>query len=657
MKLNYRPEIDGLRAIAVLAVIFYHSQVSILGHQPFKGGFIGVDIFFVISGYLITSIILIELIRTDSFSFKYFYERRIRRLLPALITVMLFTLPFAWIYLFPINFVDFSKSILFSLGFSSNLYFHFSGQEYGAQSGLLKPFLHTWSLSVEEQFYILFPIILMFSFKYFKKYIFFIFFFGFVISLILADWSSKHSQSIAFYFIHTRMWELLSGSMLAYIEVSRGYRCKNKTLNLILPSVGFLLIILSIIFFKLYFPHPSFHTLPAVLGVCLIIWFSDNSEPITKILSTKLFVGIGLISYSLYLWHYPVFAFNKITQFTQGNIFKSFLLFFFIFVMSYFSYKFIEKPFRNKKNKFSIITVTLTLCILILLIFNFYIIKEKGIRHNLDINIQSKLTFEYLEKNNRICFNNIDICKFNPNKKQKVFLIGDSHLASLSYNLKSRLNDYNFISITSEGYFYFNDKNIIQIDANSKKINLDFIKFNEIVEEELSKSQNNIIIFGGSTSLYFYKKRYLDKSPSWGIEYVEKNNLKRNARVLEEIFYNQLKKITKNNIVILVYPIPEIGDDIFLNIKNLNSSEYKYSDYRIINSEIINFFDNIKMSNLIKIKPTERLCNIKNNLCPVVDKDNNELIFSDPWHPSLRGAEMINNLIINEIKKSQEYSF
>ena len=123
MKLNYRPEIDGLRAIAVLAVIFYHSQISILGHQPFKGGFIGVDIFFVISGYLITSIILIELIRTDSFSFKYFYERRIRRLLPALITVMLFTLPFAWIYLFPINFVDFSKSILFSLGFSSNLYF------------------------------------------------------------------------------------------------------------------------------------------------------------------------------------------------------------------------------------------------------------------------------------------------------------------------------------------------------------------------------------------------------------------------------------------------------------------------------------------------------------------------------------------------------
>jgi len=161
MKLTYRPEIDGLRAIAVGAVILYHAQITILGHQPFKGGFIGVDIFFVISGYLITSIILKELVTTGSFSFKHFYERRIRRILPALLCVMLVALPFAWMYLLPSSFIDFSKSILYSLGFSSNFYFYYSGQQYGAESGLLKPFLHTWSLSVEEQFYILFPIVLL----------------------------------------------------------------------------------------------------------------------------------------------------------------------------------------------------------------------------------------------------------------------------------------------------------------------------------------------------------------------------------------------------------------------------------------------------------------------------------------------------------------
>ena len=125
MKLNYRPEIDGLRAIAVLAVIFYHAQITTLDHQVFQGGFIGVDIFFVISGYLITSIILKELISTGTFSFKYFYERRIRRILPALILVMLVSFPFAWKYIIPGSFIDFSKSILYSLGFSSNFYFHF----------------------------------------------------------------------------------------------------------------------------------------------------------------------------------------------------------------------------------------------------------------------------------------------------------------------------------------------------------------------------------------------------------------------------------------------------------------------------------------------------------------------------------------------------
>ena len=196
MKLTYRPEIDGLRAIAVSAVIFYHAQISILGHQPFKGGFIGVDIFFVISGYLITSIILKELITTGTFSFRNFYQRRIRRIIPAILFVMLASSFFAWIYLLPNSLIDFSKSIIYSLFFSSNFYFHTSGQEYGALSGLLKPFLHTWSLSVEEQFYILFPVILLITFKYVKKYIIHVLIIGFLISLGLADWSSRNYPSI-----------------------------------------------------------------------------------------------------------------------------------------------------------------------------------------------------------------------------------------------------------------------------------------------------------------------------------------------------------------------------------------------------------------------------------------------------------------------------
>jgi len=369
MKLTYRPEIDGLRAIAVGAVILYHAHITILGHQPFKGGFIGVDIFFVISGYLITSIILKELVTTGSFSFKNFYERRIRRILPALLFVMLVSLPFAWLYLLPSSFVDFSKSILYSLGFSSNFYFHYSGNQYGAESGLFKPFLHTWSLSVEEQFYILFPIVLLFTFKYFRKYLVHILILGFVISLGLADWGSRNHPSFNFYVLPTRGWELLAGSILAYFEITLGHRSKNKTLNLILPSIGLILIGYSILFFNDEMLHPSFYTLSPIVGVCLLIWFSKKDEFITKILSTKLFVGIGLISYSLYLWHYPIFAFSRITTFTDANIFKKLILVGVVFILSISSYFFIEKLFRNKNFNFKKVLFVVSMIIGILVIF------------------------------------------------------------------------------------------------------------------------------------------------------------------------------------------------------------------------------------------------------------------------------------------------
>ena len=251
MKLSYRPEIDGLRAIAVGAVIFYHCHITIFGFMPFKGGFIGVDIFFVISGYLITSIILKELITIGSFSFKYFYERRIRRILPVLLTVILISLPIAWIYLIPSIFVDFSQSIIYSLGFISNYFFYHSGQEYFAIDGMFRPFLHTWSLSVEEQYYILFPIVLVIIFKYFRKYLIHTLFIGFIISLFLAEWTSRNYPSTSFYFLHTRMWELLAGSILAYFEITRGHRSKLQKLNFIMPIVGLLLIIHSIIFFPM----------------------------------------------------------------------------------------------------------------------------------------------------------------------------------------------------------------------------------------------------------------------------------------------------------------------------------------------------------------------------------------------------------------------
>ena len=168
-KIKYRPEIDGLRAIAVVAVIIYHAKINFLGYQIFRGGYLGVDIFFVISGYLITSIIFREIQQKKSFSFRNFYLRRARRILPGLFFLILCCIPISWFVLMPTGFVDFAKSIIYSLGFSSNFYFYFTGLEYGEVSGLLKPLLHTWSLAVEEQYYIIFPILLVLGVFFIKK--------------------------------------------------------------------------------------------------------------------------------------------------------------------------------------------------------------------------------------------------------------------------------------------------------------------------------------------------------------------------------------------------------------------------------------------------------------------------------------------------------
>ena len=439
MKLAYRPEIDGLRAIAVGAVILYHAQITIFGHQPFKGGFIGVDIFLVISGYLITSIILKELLTTSTFSFKYFYERRIRRILPVLLFVMLVSLPIAWMYLLPSNLLEFSKSILYSLGFSSNFYFHYSGLEY-SNEGLQHPFLHTWSLSVEEQYYILFPIVLLITFKYFKKYLIHILIFGFIISLGLADWSSRNYPSASFYFLHTRMWELLAGSILAYFEITIGHRSQNKTLNLIFPFIGLTLIGHSIIFFNDEMYHPSFYTLSPIIGVCLIIWFSNKNELFTKILSTRLFVGIGLISYSLYLWHYPIFVFAARLNISDGNIFNKLLIGVFVLILSIVSYYLIEKPFRGTKIKFKKVFVFLFLKFLLVLSISVYFL-------NLKLHpIFTKYSGEH--KNFELNYN-----YDNFSDKKNVFIIGNSYadnLLNIFSNNKRLVDDYYFYTALAD---------------------------------------------------------------------------------------------------------------------------------------------------------------------------------------------------------------
>jgi peptidoglycan/LPS O-acetylase OafA/YrhL len=573
MKLKYRPEIDGLRAIAVGAVILYHAQIPILGHQLFKGGFIGVDIFFVISGYLITSIILKELITTGTFSFKHFYERRVRRILPVLLFVMLLSLPFAWMGMLPNNFIDFSKSILYSLGFSSNYYFDYTGQVYGDRGGLYKPFLHTWSLSVEEQFYILFPIILLITFKYFREYLIYILTFGFIISLGLAEWTSRNDLSASFYFLHTRIWELLAGSILAYFEIIKGYRNKYKPLNLILPTVGLILIGHSVLFFNTEILHPSFYTLSPIIGICLIIWFSNKDEPVTRILSTKLFVGIGLISYSLYLWHYPIFAFARIGEVAQFNIIKLLILIS-LLVLSLVSYFFIEKPARN--NKFRFISVLKYICIAIFLtiLFSIIIIGKQGKLNKLNIKIEKSIGSPLFESECKYSSNNINFLRdvffkkrfYNCKKKfgKFILILGDSHSIDLFNSISKISNEKTFIVGLNRGACRPNSK----FDSNCHYSNaLKFIK----------KHKENIkFIFFNHKGSYFLTNK--GKNKDFGNSKFRKLPLE-NEQIKNTINYLlSIKKLKKELIFIGPHLEPNITltrkkiIDILINKQNLKDN-------------------------------------------------------------------------------------
>ena len=209
--MDYRKDIDGLRALAVLGVIAYHSEILIGDKFLLSGGFLGVDIFFVISGYLITSIIYRESIINKNFSLLNFYERRARRLLPALLIVLFFTLFFVYHLLLPVQFVEYLKTVISSMFFYSNFYFHYTGQAYGQAILSTKPLLHTWSLSVEEQFYLLYPILFIFFFRIFKSNIKYLLYLGFLISIIFASIISEKHASFNFYMIISRSWELIFG--------------------------------------------------------------------------------------------------------------------------------------------------------------------------------------------------------------------------------------------------------------------------------------------------------------------------------------------------------------------------------------------------------------------------------------------------------------
>ena len=333
--MKYRAEIDGLRALAVVPVILFHA-----GFTLFSGGFVGVDVFFVISGYLITTI-LIEDIENKRFSIVNFYERRARRILPALFFVMLVCIPFAWMWMLPFQMKDFSQSLVAVSLFASNILF-WRESGYFAAAAEEKPLLHTWSLAVEEQYYVLFPIFLILAWRFGKNRVFWVIVVMAAISLLLSEWGWRNKVTANFYLAPTRAWELFAGSIAAFIVQKYGIQ-KNNTLAML----GLAAITFSIFFYDETTPFPSVYALVPVLGVVLLVLYADKDTFAAKLLSTKVIVGIGLISYSAYLWHQPLFAFARIRSLEHPSLFLMVALSLISLLLAYLSWRYIEKPFRS----------------------------------------------------------------------------------------------------------------------------------------------------------------------------------------------------------------------------------------------------------------------------------------------------------------------
>ena len=338
--MNYRKEIDGLRALAVVPVILFHA-----GFEWISGGYVGVDIFFVISGYLITSILLKEQ-QQGNYSIVNFYERRARRILPALFIVLLVCLPFAWFLLLPHELKDFGKSLIAVVTFVSNILFWLETDYFTADVELI-PLLHTWSLAVEEQFYIIFPLFLALFARKNKMLMVTIVSLIALLSLGLTEWGWRYFAEGNFYLIPFRAWELMIGALAAfylfYNPQPTGWICHLGSL------LGLLLIVVALFFLDKNIPFPSLYALAPTVGTVLIILFANPQTLVNKLLSFKLFVMIGLVSYSAYLWHQPLFVFARAYYMDIPSVPIMAALSVASVLLGYVSWRYIEAPFRDKQ--------------------------------------------------------------------------------------------------------------------------------------------------------------------------------------------------------------------------------------------------------------------------------------------------------------------
>lgn len=522
--IDYRPDIDGLRAIAVLLVILFHADLL------FPGGFIGVDIFFVISGYLITAQILTH-IASNSFSFIDFFSRRICRLLPALQVMVLFTLFLGYFLQLPTSYKELANSACYQQILSANFFF-WKNTGYFNGDAELKPLLHTWSLAVEEQFYIFFPILLILTRIFLRNYTTVTLFLLTVLSLLLSEYASHHHRSAAFFLLPTRSWELMLGSLTLFLPENKANYSRTKKLLSFLSLCSIFAVSLT---YNKTTTFPGLHAVIPCFATATIIYLGNHNQHSFALLRSRMIVTIGLMSYSLYLWHWPIFAFTRELLGVNLDTWLRVSLVLLAMPVAFLSWKYIEQPFRTLKNK-SFYARYLLLTTPLVYGLAFFVDKSNGIPNR----VPDRFT-RYQAASQSIAFihettpEQADRGEFpvygKPNSQRKCVLWGDSHAMSLMPGL-----DYAGKSM---------NVTIIQATHSSTPPLFDFIDIYETgLNEETPRFANAVLAYCIAN-----KVEMVILAGAW-------YSYARNAR-FEQQLRETIAVLEKENImVIFVYDIP-----------------------------------------------------------------------------------------------------
>jgi len=599
----YRSEIDGLRAIAVVPVILFHA-----GFQMFSGGFVGVDIFFVISGYLITTIIIDD-IEKNQFSVANFYERRARRILPALFFVILCCIPFAWIWMLPDELRTFSQSIISVIFFASNLFFWQKSGYFSASSEEM-PLLHTWSLAVEEQYYVLFPVFLILTWRFGKNRVFWIIVGLAAISLALSEWGWRNKETANFYLSPMRAWELFAGSISAFIVRKHGVKSFNS-----IALLGLGAIVFSIFTYDETTPFPSFYSLVPVLGTVLLILYSGKETFVSRFLSMRLIVGMGLISYSVYLWHQPVFAFAKIRLLNAPSTELMIFLCVLSILLGFLSWKYIEQPFRNKKGllkrRLGVFSVSFAGAVAFLII-GFGGQLQDGYKQRLDIpnsvynsTTSSGRKYECFSKHN---IHDVDdwYCELGAGSAERSFAVfGDSHSLAIVRAADEVINEIGLsgVYVGTFGCIPFLAIHSLRGDQNEKNCH----KLNERVFEYVKNNQIKVLILVARWT--YYTDGGYDGSDFSFIS-TDKNGIK-SKEESREAFRKGLWKTVKaySRIGVEVVIVPQVPQqkfdamDIYRTVyaedaANLRDNSVSVQEHRRLQSFVNSLFSEFKIKTL-----------------------------------------------------------